>query len=99
MAEDYKLTDNVEKHQYEFHIDGYTPKVEYIKSKNGEIILTHTEVPPALAGMGIGSILVEKVLRDIERLDLRLVPLCPFVVAYIKRHPAWKRIVMKGIEI
>lgn len=50
MAENYKLIDNEEKHQYEFHIESYTPRIEYIKSSNGEIYLTHTEVPAALGG-------------------------------------------------
>ena len=99
MEADYKLTDNEERHQYEFHVDQYTPKIEYIKSTNGEIYLTHTEVPTQLGGKGIGSQLVEKALKDIEKQGLRLVPLCPFVAGYIHKHPEWKRIVMKGIHI
>ena len=96
---DYELIDNEERHQYEFHVDKYTPKIEYIKSTNGEIYLTHTEVPTQLGGKGIGSQLVEKALKDIEKQGLRLVPLCPFVAGYIHKHPEWKRIVMKGIHI
>ena len=99
MAENYKLIDNEEKHQYEFHIESYTPRIEYIKSSNGEIYLTHTEVPAALGGHGIGSQLAEKVLTDIERQGLRLVPLCPFVAGYIHKHPEWKRIVVMGKQI
>ena len=48
MEADYELIDNEERHQYEFHVDKYTPKIEYIKSTNGEIYLTHTEVPTQL---------------------------------------------------
>ena len=96
MTEDYELKDDVHRQQYEFRIGNYTPKIEYIKSINGEIYLTHTEVPRELEGKGIGSQLVEKTLQDIERQGLRLVPLCPFVTAYIKKHPEWRRIVMKG---
>lgn len=97
--EDYELIDNREDHQYEFHIEKMIPRIEYIKSKNGEIYLTHTEVPAKLEGRGIGSELVEKTLQDIERQDLRLVPLCPFVAGYIHKHPDWRRIVMKGINV
>lgn len=95
----YELIDNQEENQYEFHIDKYIPKIEYIKSQNGEIYLTHTEIPVALEGQGIGSALVEKALQDIDEKNLRLVPLCPFVAGYIKKHPDWKRIVMRGINI
>lgn len=97
--EDYELIDNEENHQYEFHIGKHVARIEYIKTKNGEIYLTHTEVPAALEGKGIGSQLTEKVLKDIERQDLRLVPLCPFVAGYIHKHPEWRRIVMKGINV
>lgn len=97
--EDYELIDNKENHRYEFHIDKYVPKIEYIITRNGEIYLTHTEVPVALEGKGVGSQLVEKVLKDIEKQGLRLVPLCPFVAGYIQKHPDWRRIVMRGINV
>ena len=97
--DDYELIDNEERDQYEFHIGKYVPKIEYIKTKNGEIYLTHTEVPVALEGKGVGSQLAEKVLKDIEKQELRLVPLCPFVAGYIQKHPDWRRIVMRGINI
>ena len=59
MAENYELIDYEEKHQYEFQNGSYTPRIEYIKSSNGEIYLTHTEVPAALGGHGIGSQLAD----------------------------------------
>ncbi|WP_116496208.1 GNAT family N-acetyltransferase [Balneicella halophila] len=99
METDLELIDNKEKKQYEFHIDGYTPRIEYIKSKNDEIYLTHTEVPSALEGRGIGTQLVEKALIDIKKQNLRLVPLCTFVATYIKRHPEWREIILRGINV
>ena len=95
---DYELIDNVEAKQYEFHVDGTIPRIEYIKAKD-KIYLTHTEVPRGLEGRGIGAALVAAALEDIERQDLTLIPLCPFVALYIKRHPEWKKLVLKGINI
>lgn len=95
MNEVVELIDNKEKKQYEFHIDKYVPRVEYIKLNNGEIYLTHTGIPRALEGKGIASQLLHQVLTDIESQGLRLVPLCPFVTAYIQKHPEWRRIVLK----
>ena len=97
--ENCKLIDNVALHQYEFRIGDLIPRIEYIKTKNGEIYLTHTEVPSALEGKGVGSSLVRLALEDIERQQLRLVPLCPFVAGYVQKHPEWKRLVMEGINI
>lgn len=99
MTEEYELINNKEKNQYEFHIDKYMPKIEYILSKNGEIYLTHTEVPSALGNRGIGTQLVDKALKDIDEQGLKLVPLCPFVAAYIQKNPEWKRILMDGINV
>jgi predicted GNAT family acetyltransferase len=97
--ENYELIDNTDQNQYEFHIGKYIPKIEYIKKGNNEILLTHTEIPINLEGQGIGSALVKAVLSDIEEQGLDLVPLCPFVVGYISKHPEWKRVVKKGIDL
>ncbi len=94
----YRLIDNVEQKQYEFHIDSYIPRIEYIKVKN-KIYLTHTEVPKKLENKGIGSKLVNQVFDIIKKENLTLIPLCPFVALYIKRHPKWKELVLKGIKI
>ena len=98
MTTNYSLINNSEKKQYEFHIDDFVPKIEYIKTKD-KIYLTHTEVPKELEGKGIGSQLVRLALEDIEKKDLTLIPLCPFVALYIKKHPEWRKLVMKGINI
>lgn len=97
--EDYELIDNREGKRYEFHIERFVPCIDYVKSGDDCIYLTHTEVPPPLEGKGVGMQLVHKSLTDIERQGLRVVPMCGFVVAYIKRHPEWERIVMDGINI
>lgn len=98
MIEDYKLIDNKENNRYEFRIDGKIAEIDYIKS-DGEIYFVHTEVPASLGGKGVGSQLAEKALEDVDRQELRLVPLCPFIAGYIKKHPEWKRIVMRGKHI
>lgn len=98
MIEDYKLIDNKENNRYEFQIDGKIAEIDYIKS-DGEIYFVHTEVPASFGGKGVGSQLAEKALEDVDRQELRLVPLCPFIAGYIKKHPEWKRIVMRGKHI
>lgn len=88
----YNLIDNKEKNQYEIHIDGHLAKIEY-KLKGDRIYLIHTEVPKELGGRGIGSQIVKSVLEDIKTRGLVLVPLCPFVKAYMERHPEWNELV------
>lgn len=86
------ITDNKDANRYEMVFENYLSIIEY-EIKGNSIYLLHTEVSPALEGRGAGTAIVEKVLADIEHQKLQLVPLCPFVAAYIKRHPAWERIV------
>ena len=90
----YELINNIHDRQYEFVIDGLVTKIEYIRAGE-KIYLTHTEVPKELEGKGIASSLVKQVLEDIQKNSLKLVPLCPFVLGYIKRHPEWESLVFK----
>lgn len=95
MTANYELINNKSQKQYEFHIEGFVPKIEYIINHEENVYLTHTEVPYELGGKGVGTQLVEKTLTDIEDNNMRVVPLCPFVAAYIRKNPEWKRIIAK----
>jgi predicted GNAT family acetyltransferase len=92
------LSNNLERKRYELEVEGKTAFIEYILAQ-GKIYLTHTEVPKSLEGQGIGSKLVKLVLEDIQKSELKLMPLCPFVAAYIKRHPEWTKLLAEGINI
>lgn len=98
MDSDYLLIDNVEAKEFQFRIGESIARIEYIKAKE-KIYLTHTEVPRDYEGKGVGSELIKQALENIKARDLTLVPLCPFVAMYIKRHPEWKTLVLKGINI
>ena len=54
---------------------------------------THTEVPQALEGRGIASLMAKVVLDEAQAENLTIVPLCPFVRGYIERHPQYKPLV------
>ena len=92
----YELIDNERDMCYEFHVDGEIAKIDYMKTRDGGIALTHTEVPYTLQGQGIGHALVEACLEEIDRQGKKVVPLCGFVHGYIQENPQWKRIVMEG---
>lgn len=92
------FSDNTGEKRYELHFKGHIAYIDYILVKDN-IYLTHTEVPKELEGQGIGSRMVLQALVDIKKRDLTLVPLCPFVAGYLKKHPTWKELVLKGINI
>lgn len=92
------ITDNTNAKRYEMPMKNGMAYIEYIKAQD-KIYLTHTEVPRSAEGQGIGSKLVGLVLKDIDKQKLTLIPLCPFVVHFLKEHPEWTKLVMKGINL
>ncbi|QEH43092.1 GNAT family N-acetyltransferase [Chitinophaga sp. XS-30] len=93
-----EIVDNELARQFETRVDGHLAKVEYMMGAD-RIFLTHTEVASALEGKGIASALVEKVLQIVDERKLRMVPLCPYVATYLRRHPEWKRLLAHGINV
>lgn len=86
------FVDNKEKKRFELQVDEITAFVDYIINKKGTIYLTHTEVPKEAEGKGLAKEILENVFREIEKRELELVPICPFVKAYLHRKPKWKRL-------
>jgi len=98
MKEEYKnleLVKNEKENRFEMNVAGNNAIIEY-KEYPGKIALLHTEVPPALEGRGIATAIIEKTLDYLEKNHLRLIPLCPMVVAYMKRHSEWNRLTEKN---
>lgn len=87
------VVDAPDRRRFEGYLDGeLVGVVEYIPLP-GKIIATHTEVEPAYEGQGVGSQLVAQVL-DRLRAEERLVqPLCPYVTAWLRRHPEYADVV------
>jgi uncharacterized protein len=81
------ITDAPTRDRYEAHLDGELAGVLEYVVKRGRIALVHTEVLPAQEGRGVGSALVRFALDDARRRELRVIAICPYVQAYLTRHP------------
>ena len=96
MKEEFKdlnVVKNDESKRFELTIDGHIAFIDFTQRGTDVIKLIHTEVPEELGGRGVAAALVEKTLVYLEENKNSLYPYCPYVYAYIKRHPDWKRIV------
>jgi len=77
---------NAERKSFEVHLDLHTAELNYYISGNA-ITFTHTGVPSALEGRGIGSLLVSAGLKYAKENNLKVQSLCWFVDKYRLRHP------------
>ncbi len=85
-----EVVDNPDRSQYEVMLDGETVGfAAYNRTPDG-VLLPQVEVRSDLNGRGIGSALAKGTLDDIRRHRQRAVPLCPFLVDYIARHPEYQ---------
>ena len=87
------VRDNTATHRYELLLDGELVGDLLYRTRDEVVTLIHTEVAPRLEGQGLGEQLVAGALDDIRERGLQIVPLCPFVAAYIRRHPEYDDLV------
>lgn len=85
------VTDNRAEHEFELVVDGHRAIAAY-QLEDRVIVFTHTVVPKAIEGRGVASKLIKAALDSARDRGLRVVPQCPFVAAYIERHPEYKGI-------
>jgi predicted GNAT family acetyltransferase len=82
--------DRVREHRSEqefvLEVDGHRAVAAY-QLEGDTMVLTHTVVPPEIEGRGIGSRLIRGALDAARDRGVKVVPQCPFVRAYIEKHP------------
>lgn len=86
------VADDPAQSRYVASVDGEMAGYsEYeIDESRGRILIQHTEVDDAFEGRGVGGALVRGTLDDVRRRRLRVVAQCPFVRAWLDRHPDYQ---------
>ena len=88
------VRDNAGELRYEIEEDGEVRGfIQYRREDDGVITLVHTDVDPKWEGHGVGSALVQGTLEDVRARGLKVRPFCPFVAAYLRRHPEFDDVV------
>jgi predicted GNAT family acetyltransferase len=82
-----RVWDDVENHRFVIEVDGEQAGLAVYHLRGGRYLFVHTEVDDAFAGKGVGTTLVEQSLQQVRDLGAQIVPLCPFYIAYLERHP------------
>jgi len=86
--EKLEVTHNAEERRFETWVDGYLSKLDYIQDGKN-FVITHVGVSPELRGQGIAGKIVEVGLIYAKVRSLRVVPMCSYAAAYIRRHPEY----------
>lgn len=92
-TQDLPIINNTEAQRFEAQL-GAEQAVANYHLKNDIIIFTHTEVPEVMEGKGVAGRLIKTALDAARAEHYQVVPLCPFVAAYIRRHPEYRDLVM-----
>ena len=87
------VTHQPDRHRFVLSLPGGEAFIEYAQAGPRTLDLLHTIVPEADQGQGIGSSLVQQVLRYARDHDLKVIPSCPFVRAWLEEHPGWEDVV------
>ena len=81
------VADNRATNRFELSVNGETAFLLYERTAD-TLTLIHTEVPVSMRGLHVGDALVEAALEEARSARLRIVAVCPFVRAYMRKHPA-----------
>jgi len=90
---DADVADNASELRYELTVNGNRVGELRYRLEPGVVVLVHTEVDPAFEGRGLGTRLIQGALDDIRARGLRMTPQCPFVRAFVDRHPEYADLV------
>ncbi len=92
---DPTIQDRADEQRFVAEVDGHEAELEYAR-EGGRLRLIHTSVPEAVEGRGVGSALARHALDRAREQGLTVWPDCPFVAAWIERHPDYQDLVDPG---
>ena len=84
--EKLEVTHNEANHRFEAWIDGKLSKLDYIQDGKN-FVITHVGVYPDHRGQGLAGKIVETALQYARENSFRVLPMCSYAAAYIRRNP------------
>jgi predicted GNAT family acetyltransferase len=83
------VRDHPTKNRFELEVEGHVAISEYVRTP-GVVKFIHTDVPKELGGKGVGSQLAKGALDLVRASGDKVIAQCPFIAAYIDKHPEYK---------
>lgn len=92
-----EVRDNEDARRYEAAMAGKLAFIQY-QREGDQIIFVHTEVPTELEGHGVATKMARFALDDARSRHLAVIPLCPYVASFIRRHPEYADLVPESFR-
>lgn len=86
--EELEVIHNPAENRFETWVDGELSKLDY-NAHGDTIVMMHVGVHPDHRGRGIAGKLTKVGLEYAREKNLRVIPMCSYVAAYIRRHPQY----------
>lgn len=88
-----ELRKNDEKSRYEILQGGQVVSFAEFRPVGDAVMLPHTEIEQGHEGEGLGSQLAKFALDNVKTEGKRVIPMCPFIAGYIRKHPEYTELV------
>jgi hypothetical protein len=88
--DELRVIDEPSRQRYEARLGQRVVGFAEYRAVRGRLILFHTEIDPAFEGRGVGGRLARGTLDDIRTRGLKVTVKCPFIGAFIERHPEYQ---------
>jgi predicted GNAT family acetyltransferase len=89
MTAQPEVRENVAEHRFEIWIDNELAGQTVYRNQGPTLSMMHTEIDDRFGGRGLGSVLIREALDAIRARDGQVLPYCPFVTAFIQKHPEY----------
>lgn len=92
------ILDEPDSRQFVLRVGDHRARLEY--DRDGDRIFIGTlDVPKPVECMGVEEVFMEKTLCWVEENQLKLIPSHPVIKAYLRKHTAWQRLLLKGVQV
>ena len=94
-----RIVDNPDERRYEARLGRRVVGFSTYRRIDDRVVFIHTETDESVKGRGVASTLATGALDDVRARGLKVTPKCPFIAAYIKRHPSYQDLVVNVEEL
>ena len=92
-----EIVNNEAERRFEVWIEGFLSKLDYIQDGKN-FVITHVGVHPELRGQGVAGKITQAALEYAKAKFFRVIPMCSYAAAYIRRNPQYADLTHQQVE-